>query len=422
MPITDPSKLTQSNFNTPLFVADALTHLEDALRTSGYVNRQLEVSRNEWKRGNTINLKKPATVTVARDAYANMAAIPAMEPDSDQMVIDQYATAALRMNDLEEAIVGQNAWDMHARRIGYAIAAEVEREVNKLFVKSPHVVTSPISTATSDILIDTNAAFQELGIPEDGAQLRRVAVDANVWKRFLKETNFVTQNGAGAAGVATQQTADLPEKFGLVPYQSNQLTIAAAPSNAPTGGLPGAAAPAGAAIVGTPAKNSRTVTLTYTGLAAPTVFSPGMVIQLATTADGLLAPTAGKAYRQQLYCIESSGAVSGGNITVTLTSGLRSASHTGSWRRIILATADAAHLTAGAYYRDAIALAMVALPGNRPGVNIYTAQNPNSGLSMRAREVYDGITMNAAVIFDAWFGVKALDVDKMVRIAVNLNA
>lgn len=421
MAITDSTSLTSSFFNTPLFLADALTHMEDALRTVGYINRQIEQSRGEWNRGTLINIKKPATFSVQTDAYANMAAVEQASPEDVQMAIDQYRTAGMRMNDIEEAIVGENAWQMHARRIGYALAVEIEAEVLKLLIKTPHTIQAALTAINEDVLIDCNRIFQELGVPEDGAQLRRYSADPQVWKRFLKVAAFTQQQGAGNAGVATQQTGDLSEKFGLTPYSSNQLDIVPAASNQPTGGIETAAAPAGASIVSGGTKGSKTVTLTYTGLAAPTVFTPGMVIQLATAADGLALPTAGKVYRHQLYCVESSTAVSGGNITVTLTQALRQ-THTGSWKRIIQAAADAAHIMNGAYYRDAFALAMVALPANRPGVNIFTATNPNSGLSLRAREVYDGITMNAALIFDCWFGVKCLDPDKAIRVSVNLAA
>ena len=63
MAILDPTGLTQSYFNTPLFLADALTHMEDALRTVGYINRQIEQSRAEWRCGTAITIKKPATFT-----------------------------------------------------------------------------------------------------------------------------------------------------------------------------------------------------------------------------------------------------------------------------------------------------------------------------------------------------------------------
>jgi len=77
---------------------------------------------------------------------------------------------------------------------------------------------------------------------------------------------------------------------------------------------------------------------------------------------------------------------------------------------------------AGAYYRDAFALAMVALPAQKPGVEIYTAQDLASGLSLRARRVYDGLSTQEALIFDCWYGVKCLDPDKAVRFAINMAA
>lgn len=421
MAILDPTGLTQSYFNTPLFLADALTHMEDALRTVGYINRQIEQSRAEWRRGTAINIKKPATFTVQSDVYANMAAIEQAQPEDVQMTIDQYRTSGMRMTDIEEAIVGENAWQMHARRIGYAIASEIEAHVLTLAIKVPHTIQQPLSTVSEDVLIAANRIFVELGVPEDGPQLRRYAADPQSWAKWLKLTAFSQNQGAGQTGVQTQTSGDIPEKYGLTPYQSNYCARVAAPSNAPTGGNETAAIASGASIVSGATKGSKTVVLTYTGLVAPTVFTPGMVVQLATAADGLLGPSAGKLYQRQLYCVETSGAVSGGNISVTFTQALRQ-DHSGTWRRIVMAASDASHIMNLAYYRDAFALAMVALPGNRPGTNIYTAQNPNSGLTLRAREVYDGISLNNALIFDCWFGAKCIDPDKAIRIPINLNA
>ncbi len=418
MVVTDATNLTNSNFNTPLFLADALVHMADALRTVGFINRQIEVARGEWAKGNKVNLKKAGTFTVQSDAFANMAAIEQATPESSQLSIDQYRTAGMRMNDIEEATVGQNAWDMHTRRIGYAIAKHIETHVNTLFSKVPHFVTRALSAVNETLFIDGNRIFQELGAPEDGADMRRAVIDPLSWAKMMGVAAFTQQQGAGNSGISTQQSAELGQKFGLVPYYSNQLPQIAAPANAPTGGIDTAAAPAGADIIGGGAKGATTVTLFYTGLAAPTIFTAGMIIQLATAGEGLLAPTAGQAYQNQLYAVESSAGVVGGNIVVTLTQPLRQA-HAGQWRRIIMAAADAAHRQGGAYYRDAFALCMVQLPGNRPGVRIFTATDQASGLSLRAREVYDGISMINALIFDCWFGAKCIDPDKAIRFAIN---
>lgn len=421
-PPFDATSLTGSNFKHDLFAAGVLSHMADRLQTLGFINRQIEQARAEWKLGDTVKLKKTQRFTAQSTPFANMASIEQLKPEDVNLKVDQYLTVGMRMNEIEQVQTGTEAWNNTVRRLGYAMASKVEQKVHELFYAIPHSVIVALSAFDKAVLTKCNRIFQENGVPEDGAQLRRVVVNPLMWEKFLADTAFSQHQGAGNSGVLTQQSGDLPEKFGLVPYYSNNLATEAAGSNVPTGGNETAAAPAGASIVGGGLKGDKTVVLTYTGLAAPTVFTKGQVIQLATTAEGLLAPTAGKAYRYQLYAVESATAVVANNTTVTLTQALRQ-DHAGTWRRIQQAGAgDVAVMQAGGFYADAFALAMVELPREGPGVNFGVATDGTQGLSLRSREIYDPWRMERALILDGYFGVKTLDPDKGVRISVNLNA
>src|SRR5688572_8982922 len=336
-PPFDATSLTGSNFKHDLFAAGVLSHMADRLQTLGFINRQIEQARAEWKLGDTVKLKKTQRFTAQSTPFANMASIEQLKPEDVNLKVDQYLTVGMRMNEIEQVQTGTEAWNNTVRRLGYAMASKVEQKVHELFYAIPHSVIVALSAFDKAVLTKCNRIFQENGVPEDGAQLRRVVVNPLMWEKFLADTAFSQHQGAGNSGVLTQQSGDLPEKFGLVPYYSNLLQLDNAATNAPTGGIETAAVPAGANVV-SGVKGSKTVTLFYTGLAAPTIFSKGHIIQLGTSAT-ITPPTAGRAYRDTLYAVESSAAVSGGNIVVTLTQALRQ-THTGfPWRRIIQATA-----------------------------------------------------------------------------------
>ena len=419
----DATTLTSGNAKLDLFLLDVLTRMEQRLQTLGYINRQLEAARANFAQGDTIKLQRSGKHTVQSTPFANMAAVPQLAPEDSEMKIDQYLTCGMRQNDFEQVLVGSGPWLKAAERMGFDLASQVEREVHKLFLQVPHMIPSVLSTFAPATLIDTNVAFQELGVPEDGATLRRFVNNPLMWGKLLGQTQFTQYQGAGPDGVASQTTGQLAEKFGLVPYASNMLWQDPAPTNAPTGNTASTAAPAGAAIVSGATKGSKEIVLTYTGLASPTVFTAGMVIQLATAGEGLLAPTAGTAYRNQLYAVKSSTVASAPNITVTLYQGLRQA-HSGSWRRIIQAAADATVLLGGGFYADAFALAMVELPPGAAGVLSSVVGSREAGLSLRARLVYDAFSGigEKALLVDGMFGVKCIDPDKAVRVPVNLSA
>ena len=116
----------------------------------------------------------------------------------------------------------------------------------------------------------------------------------------------------------------------------------------------------------------------------------------------------------------AAGTLSTGTGTLTLATGLRKPVADGDVVTI-LADLDGG-LTAKvediAFAPRSTALVVAPLPMHAAnmGANVFTAQDPESGLSVRARMNYDNPNGNVNVIFDVLYGIKVLDERQIVRV------
>jgi hypothetical protein len=73
-----------------------------------------------------------------------------------------------------------------------------------------------------------------------------------------------------------------------------------------------------------------------------------------------------------------------------------------------------------AFHRNAFAAVMVELPMySGLGIDMFTASDPDTGLSIRARIFADGHTASRYVVVDAFGGVATLDPDLALRVCAH---
>ena len=144
-------------------------------------------------------------------------------------------------------------------------------------------------------------------------------------------------------------------------------------------------------------------------------FKRGMVIQIGT-----LAATAGRAYREQLYAVTADVTASGNAATLQISPPLRGAIAGSTTFTLKVVSSTGAYTPEPAWHENALALAMVDLPSNMPGAVISMQTHAESGLKLRMRYVYDGVSAKSAVIADCLYGKKLVHPDMMVRHCVNL--
>lgn len=382
------------NFNVPLYAAEALAFLQNALGAPRRVNRKYDSERQSFQKGDVINLRRPSSFVVA-DAPIAAGSVADVVPDSVQISLNLHKEVKMKITDRELAYTGEAFIREHVGPMAYALANYIDQQLLDLALEVPHTQDITISSATPSVLTTANKIMTQNRAPDDGR--RHYAATPDVWQKWLDSTNFAQFQGSGSTGEATQRTGRIEEKFSFQPWQSNNLTSVAAFS-APTITTPGTI---------TATKGATSVTLTATTLTG--VFKRGMVIQIGTQ-----PATAGAAYNAELYAITADVTAAGNSATVSISPPLRANVSSSAWSRKQV-RGDLAHSAELAFHSDAIALVMVPLPGEAMGAKVQTVTDANSGLSLRGRLFYDGNASTHYFALDCLLGRKLIDPDLAVR-------
>jgi hypothetical protein len=117
----------------------------------------------------------------------------------------------------------------------------------------------------------------------------------------------------------------------------------------------------------------------------------------------------------QKYAVTADVTLSGGAGTLSFTPPTVQAYANSSVITLTTAANDAAHNVSLMFHRNAFALAMAQLPMDLPGAEAFTASDPVTGLSVRARRFYDGNNSKLFMALDVLYGVKTLDPNLAVR-------
>lgn len=395
---------TLGNFNVPLFAAKTLNYLVNALPTASRVNRSYEQERGAHGLGDTINLKGLSAFTVQDTPYANMAAIADAVSAGTKIDLTGYHTTGLPLTDIEQAY-SPTFYEQHAQRMAYDLANKVDAQVLSVAAECPHFIDVALSAANPTTMMPAaDRVLRELGAPDTGVMSRHYAATPATWEKWMSNAAFSQWQGGGPEAVGTQQTGQIGQKYGFMPYASNNLVaIAAAASPTITSGAVNGAFTRGATSIAVDA-----TTLTGT-------FKRGMVIQI-----GSLAATAGRAYREQLYAVTADVTAAGNAANLAISPPLRAdvADNTVFTQKVI--SAAGAYTVEPAWHENALALVSVDLPSNMPGAVISAQTHAESGLKFRMRYVYDGVAAKSAVIADILYGKKLVHPDMMVRHCVNL--
>lgn len=390
---------TLGNFNVPLYAATALQFLMNSLGTPKRVNRAYEQERASFGKGDVVNIRRPSSFTVY-DAPLAVGSIDDVKTESVQISLDQHKEVKMKISDKELAYTTEAFIQQHVAPMAYQVANTIDAALLALGYLVPHcqaITASGITDGTTLTIADK--IMRENRVPDDGPTRRHYAASPQVWQKWINSSAFGQWTGGGQAGANTQETALLGQKFGFMPYPSNNLLdVAAQASPVITTGVTNGAALKGATSIPVDA-----ATLTGT-------FLPGMVVQIGTAAS-----TAGAAYNAQLYSITASVTAAGNAATLSISPPLRADVADGVTFTQKVNAAAAAFKTELAFHTDALALCMVPLPGRAMGADVQTVTDQASGLSLRARLFYDGNASAHYFAIDALYGVKVLNADMAVR-------
>jgi hypothetical protein len=372
-----PNTLTAGLWYDPYAYAnEMLIWLHNALGMAARVHRGFDKAPQE--KGSVIQLRRPEVFT----AEAMPAAAADVTPDYIQITLDQWYGKTISLSDKEMAFTKEQVFNDYIQPMAYAIANKIDSTLALLYRDVPWLVTNSSPCAVADITALQRTMFVN-GVPEDGQS--HLMLSPIQREEFLNLSAFSQWQGAGAAGVDTQMRGSLGMKYGLEIFANQNVQTHTA----------GVSADATGTVTGDTAKGATSITI-------------GAITGGGTVKAGDTFVIAGNTQR---YAITGNFTENSG-LTMTFTPPLVA---TATNTTVITITLQSGEQGLG-FHRGAFALAMGVLPDNLPGISVFTATDPVSGLSIRARHFSVGLTAQQYLGVDALWGVKTLNPNLACRL------
>ena len=381
---------TLGAYNPVFYANETLIHLRKVLGLAARVHRGYELERNSFRRGDTITVRKPATFS----AQAAPSSAQDLNTDSVNITLDQWYEVKFELTDKERAYTGDVIIQEHIEPAAYALADKVDQSLAGLYKNVPWVYDYASATDEA-ILINSRKVLFDNAVPMNDNRLHMM-VESTVEAYFLKLALF---NSAQVTGGTANQDAlmrgALGTRFGVEVF-SNQNT----PTH--TGGT------------ATQAAGDKGFTVTGAHAAGVTSIVLGGGTGTETIKAGDTFVIAGNTQR---YAVTADTAVAAGAATVAITPKLAAALAGSEVVTFGTAPNDAAHSVNLMFHRNFAALALAPLSDDLPGIEAFTASDPVSGLSVRARRFADGNNSKIIMALDALWGHKVLDGNLAVRVS-----
>lgn len=374
-------------YNPIFYAQEALINLEKSLGMANRVYRGFEEERRAFRKGDTINIRRPSTFT------ANSAPSSAQDVTTEtvSMTLDSWQEVKFALTDKELAYTQDRIIEDHIRPAAYALAAKIDTDLCALYSDIPHKTAVGGTPAISDITGARKAMFNN-EVPMEPGRLHMM-VDGTLEDGFLQLSAFSQDQGAGSVGVNTQMTGSLGQKFGYEIFANQNVAAQAAASSALT--------------VTAGKVNSASVAVGDTSIP----LDGGTLTGTFDVGDTITITTSGVDYD---YAVTASVTASTNAATVSISPPARVAHADND---VFTASQTGAKQENLAFHRNAFALCMVELPdmANELGARVVSVSDPRTGLAVRSRIYYDGDNSKVNVALDCLYGVKTLDPDMAVR-------
>ncbi len=368
------------NYDPIFYASESLIWLKKALGMAGRVHRGYDKAPNE--KGSVISIRRPHVRTAAAMPISSGVDLT---PDTVTITLDQWYGDLLGLTDKELSATKEQVIQEHIQPMANAVADKIDQTLAVLYRDVPWYVTNTSPCAVADITALQRVMFGNQ-VPEDEGQ-RHLMLSGVQREEFLNLAAFAQSSGAGTAGEQTQMRGSLGIKYGFETFANQNVQTHTA----------GVCADVAGALVGDHAKGVTTlvfdaVSAAGTLKAGDTLVITGNTQRYAVTADAT--------------------ATGGGEITVTITPPLVAIALDNAVVTAVLVSGEQGL----AFHRGAFALAMGVLPDNIPGASVFTAVDPVTGLSIRARHFYVGLEAKQYIGVDALWGVKTLNPNLACRL------
>lgn len=371
-------------YNPTFYAQEALIQLENALGMASRVHMGFDAERKAFGKGDVIAISRPTSFT-AQDAPSTA---QDLNPDKIQLTLSNWREVKFKLTDKDLAFTTEKIIADHIRPAAYELANDIDKKLSLLY-RSVGNVYDFASTVAGIAAVKKKLFNQKVPL-YDQANMHFM-VDGGVEEALIQLAAFSQHQGAAGAGVSTQLTGNLGQRYGFNFFTNQNVQTHTTTAFTISGTV---------AVVGATAKGATSITidavttLTGTAKAGDTFVIAGNTQRYAVTADATAA---------------------GNAITVSISPAL------------VADTADNAVVTWDqtdngkgqnlAFHKNAFALAMAPLSemGNALGAQIATIQDPKTGLAIRSRVYYVGNSSEVHVALDVLYGVTCLDPNLAIR-------
>jgi len=375
----------------PIFYAQTgLAQLEKALGLAGRVYRGYD--KNPQQQGSIIQVKRPGTFT----AQAAPSVAQDLKPTSVNITLDQWYEVKFALTDKELNYTQEQIITDHIRPAAVALADNIDQALVAKVKEFPYANSVTLSSAAvTDITAARRALFMNK-VPMDDLHMM---IDGYLEEKFLGLAAFTQWQGAGDAGVSSQQRGSLGTKFGFEIFANQNVNTFTSGTSADVAGA-----------------------IDF-GSGTTAVYAAGATM---VHVDGLTSGGTAKAGdwitftgHTINYQITQDVTFGSGEADVYFTPGLQAAVDEDSVIGIGLAAGSGLTKTQNfAFHRNGLCLAMAPLStlANQLGARVESVTDPITGLSLRSRMYYDGDNSKVIVALDVLYGTKVLDPAMGVRL------
>jgi hypothetical protein len=389
------------NYTPEYWARTALMYLKNRRGMYARVYRVFENERREYGLGQTIRIRKPATFV--SQAAPNSAAQD-IKTGTMEVNLDIYREVKISATDIETVTSGERLLSEHIFPMMDCLADDYESRLLVLAAHVPHTYDFANATDVGKKFAAMRRIMVENKVPK-GSRIEYMASPLTI-ERAIGAPEFSQQQGAGDRGIDVQTTGEIGPKYGFVPFESTLSPVFEGDAIlAPTGTK---------TVGGTPQKNTTAIALN-TSAAQTETLHKGQVVAITDTTTGIT----------ERYTITADAAASGNNWpTVNISPRLRrDLGASSTWALVStvgLVGTVPSYQADLAFHKNAFAAVTVPLPMYQTsGIEMYTASDADTGLSVRARVFADGHTAQRYVVLDMYGGVSCLDPDLALRVCAH---
>src|SRR5688500_15581666 len=372
------------NYDALFYAQEALIQLQKSLGIAQRIHQGFDAERRVRDVGSVVSISRPGTFVAQKGSITTQDLRPAVV----NILVDQRPEVRFEVTDVEYAYTGERLISDHIAPAAYALADQIDQDVNALYKFVPWLYDYGTATDHQVLTGMYQTAF------DHNANMRdpnwHLQIDGTLQKGFQDSNMFISADMTGQGQNQTLFNGTLGNRYGIEIF-ANQ--------NAPTHTV-------GTIISGADQAGALTANLAI----GATTMALGSIAETETLAVGDTFSIAGNT---QSYAVTAAATMVGGAANVTFTPPAVQAYSSGAVVTFYVTATGAAQQLL--FHQNWAAIVYAQLPSDVPGLDVESVTDPVTGISIRASRGGDILNQKTIVSLDLLYGVQVLDPNLAVR-------